>query len=233
VLAKGKILPQGDQRGWAGSPIPDLRLADRSPNRAPACGDLLSPGETGGVPPQAGYTVAQAGGVDASVPIGRTSTPEVFMNTAMFLAGYLATSLVAGLLGGLAMELAMWLIARAGLAKGDMILALGSLLTKTRENAYRVGLLIHVTAALGFGLVYTLLMVVLGYTHMPMSLMLGLGVGVFHGIVVSLMLVWVVSDRHPLEEFKEADLLVGLTHFAAHVVYGGVVGLVVGLSPML
>jgi hypothetical protein len=68
---------------------------------------------------------------------------------------------------------------------------------------------------------------------MPLSLMLGLGVGIFHGIVVSLMLVWVVSDRHPLEEFKEADLLVGLSHFAGHVAYGGVVGLVVGLSPLL
>jgi hypothetical protein len=93
--------------------------------------------------------------------------------------------------------------------------------------------MVHITAAIGFGLVYTLLMVTLGYTSMPMSLMLGLGVGVLHGIMVSLMLVWVVADRHPLEEFKEADLLVGLSHFAGHVVFGGVVGLVVGLSPLL
>ena len=153
--------------------------------------------------------------------------------TAIFLAKYLVTSLVAGVVGGLAMELAMWLIARGGLAKGDMILALGSLLTKSRENAYRVGLVIHATAAVGFALVYTLLMVTLGYTHLPMSLMLGLGVGVLHGLLVSLMLVWVVADRHPLEEFKEADLLVGLSHFAGHVAYGGVVGLVVGLLPLV
>ena len=154
------------------------------------------------------------------------------MNLAMFLVKYLLTSLVAGIIGGLAMELAMWLIGRAGHVKGDMILALGSLLSKTRDNAYRVGLVIHVTAAVGFALVYALLMVTLGYTHMPMSLMLGLGVGVMHGLLVSLMLVWVVADHHPLEEFKEADLLVGLSHFAGHVAYGGVVGLVVGLSPL-
>ena len=151
----------------------------------------------------------------------------------LFLVKYLCTALAAGVIGGLAMEGAMWLISRAGLAKGDMILALGSLLTKTRENAYRVGLVIHATAAIGFALVYTLLMVTLGYTHLPLSLMLGLGVGVLHGIIVSLMLVWVVADQHPLEEFKEADLLVGLTHFAGHVVYGGVVGLIVGLLPLL
>ena len=154
------------------------------------------------------------------------------MNLTMFLLKYLGTALVAGVVGGLAMEAAMWLIARAGLAKGDMILALGGMLTKERTNAYRVGLVIHATAAIGFALVYTLLMVTLGYTHLPQSLMLGLGVGVFHGLLVSLMLVWVVADHHPLEEFKEADLLVGLSHFAGHVVYGGVIGLLVGLSPL-
>jgi hypothetical protein len=155
------------------------------------------------------------------------------MNVATFLLGYLGTAIAAGILGGLAMELAMWLISRAGLARGDMVLALGSLLTKSRENAYRVGLIVHATAAIGFGLVYTLLMITLGYTAMPLTLMLGLGVGTLHGILVSLMLVWVVADRHPLEEFKEADLLVGLSHFAGHVAYGAVVGVVVGLSPLL
>ncbi|RXK53722.1 hypothetical protein ESB00_18730 [Oleiharenicola lentus] len=155
------------------------------------------------------------------------------MNLAMFLVNYLGTALVAGVFGGLAMEGAMWLIAKAGLARGDMILALGSLLTKSRDNAYRVGLVVHATAALGFALVYTLLMITLGLTRMPLSLMLGLGAGVLHGLLVSLMLVWVVSDRHPLEEFKEADLLVGLSHFAGHVAYGAIVGVVVGLSPGL
>src|SRR5436190_6046210 len=118
------------------------------------------------------------------------------MNLTLFLVKYLSTALVAGLLGGLAMEWVMWLISRAGLAKGDMILALGSLLTKSRDNAYRVGLIVHVVAAVGFALVYILLMVTLGYTQLPMALMLGLGVGTLHGILVSLILVWVVSDHH-------------------------------------
>lgn len=152
--------------------------------------------------------------------------------TAMFLVKYLCTALVAGVGGGLAMQLAMRLIAHGGHVKGDMILALGSLITKTRDNAYRVGLIVHVTAAIGFGLVYTLLMVTLGYTHLPLSLMLGLGVGALHGLIVSLMLVWVVADQHPLEEFKETDLLVGLSHMAGHVAYGAAIGLIVGLSPL-
>ena len=151
----------------------------------------------------------------------------------MFLVKYLFTSLVAGLLGGVAMQVVMWLISRADRTKGDMILALGSLITKSRENAYRVGIVVHSIAAIGFALVYTLLMVTLGYTDLPQTLMLGLGVGIGHGLLVSLMLVWVISDHHPLAEFKEADLLVGLSHFVGHVAYGGVVGLVVGLLPLV
>ena len=64
------------------------------------------------------------------------------------------------------------------------------------------------------------------------ALMLGLGVGTLHGMLVSLMLVWVVSESHPLPEFKDAGLEVGLSHFVGHVAYGAVVGLVVGLSPL-
>src|SRR3954470_20103044 len=115
------------------------------------------------------------------------------MNVATFLLGYLGTAIVAGVLGGLAMEWVMWLISRAGLARGDMILALGSLLTKSRENAYRVGLVVHATVAIGFGLVYTLLMLTLGYTPLPLSLVLGLAAGTLQGVIVSLMLVWVVA----------------------------------------
>ena len=72
----------------------------------------------------------------------------------------------------------------------------------------------------------------LGYTHLPLSMMLGLGIGFFHGLVVSLALVWIVSERHPLEEFNDAGLAVGLSHLLGHVVYGGVVGVVVGLSSL-
>jgi hypothetical protein len=152
--------------------------------------------------------------------------------TVKFILEYLFTALAAGVLGGIAMEVVMWLIRRASDVKGDMILALGSLITKTRDNGYRVGVIVHATVAIGFGFVYTLLLMTLGYTDLMLSVAIGLGVGALHGIMVSLMLVWVVADQHPLEEFKEADLLIGLSHVAAHVAYGGMVGLVVGFSPV-
>jgi hypothetical protein len=46
------------------------------------------------------------------------------------------------------------------------------------------------------------------------------------------MLVWVVADQHPFDEYSEADLAVGLSHLLGHVVYGAVVGLTIGVSPL-
>jgi uncharacterized membrane protein YagU involved in acid resistance len=113
-----------------------------------------------------------------------------------------------------------------------MIVALGSMFTKSRATAWRVGAALHIVAAIGFAIVYTLLLHALGYTGMPWSAALGAGVGFLHGLIVSLGLVWVVAEQHPLEEFSEAGLAIGLSHIVGHVVYGAVVGFVVGVSPL-
>ena len=112
------------------------------------------------------------------------------MNTAIPMLSYTLTALVAGLLGGTAMIFVMRLIGRTDPDKGDMILALGSLVTKSRENARRTGMALHVVSSIGFGLAYTLMMFLLGLTQMPLSMMIGIGAGIFHGLLVSLMLVW-------------------------------------------
>lgn len=145
---------------------------------------------------------------------------------------FVVTALFAGVLGGAAMEAMLWLLGSAGWAKADMIVALGSLLTKARDNAWRVGAIVHGSAAIAFGVVYALVMLTLGYTAMPHSMMLGAGIGFVHGLIVSLGLVWVVAEQHPLEEYNEAGLAIGLAHIVGHVAYGLVVGFIVGISPL-
>src|SRR5688572_105448 len=148
------------------------------------------------------------------------------------LFGFLLTALVAGLLGGIAMEAVLWIIGRGGWAKADMIVALGSMFTKSRDTALRVGVILHLISAIGFALGYTLLMYALGFTQMPYSGAVGVGIGFLHGLIVSLGLVWVVAEQHPLEEFNEAGLAIGLSHIVGHVAYGAVVGFIVGISPL-
>lgn len=145
---------------------------------------------------------------------------------------FLLTTLLAGVLAGVAMEGVLWVVGTAGWAKADMIVALGSLFTKSRETAWRVGATLHVVAAIGFAMLYALAMLALGYTHLPAAMLVGAGIGFAHGLVVSLGLVWIVAEQHPLEEFNDAGLAIGLSHLLGHVVYGAVVGLVIGVAPM-
>ncbi len=150
----------------------------------------------------------------------------------MDIVGFLLTTLVAGVLAGIGMEAVLWLVGTAGWAKADMIVALGSLFTRSRESAWRVGAVLHACAAITFAILYTLLMLKLGYSEMPTSMMLGAGVGFVHGLIVSLGLVWVVAEQHPLKEFNEAGLAIGLSHILGHVAFGALVGVVVGISPI-
>ncbi|ACB74820.1 hypothetical protein [Opitutus terrae] len=154
------------------------------------------------------------------------------MNAISLLISYLATSIAAGVLGGAAMLGAMGLMTRGGLSRGNMVEALGGLITKSRANAFRVGLIAHALSAVVFAMIYAFGMLWLGATGMPQALVLGLAGGFFHGLIVSLMLVWVVAEGHPFEEYNEAGLAVGVAHLFGHVVYGAVVGLVIGISPL-
>ncbi len=151
------------------------------------------------------------------------------MQSAAFIVHFLLTSIVAGFCGAAAMEVTMWLICRAGWAQGNMIVAVGSMLTRTREGAFRVGVILHAVSAVVFAMIYAFAMRQMGLSHLPTALFVGIGFGLFHGLVVSLMLVWIVAERHPLVEFREAGLAVGVSHFAGHAAYGALVGLVIGL----
>jgi hypothetical protein len=145
------------------------------------------------------------------------------------IARIAVTAVVAGLLGGAAMIAVMRLITRAEWAKFDMIVAVGSMVTRSRQNAFGVGIIIHAISAILFATLYTIVMWKTGLGHFPIAAFACTGIGIVHGMIVSILLVWIISEHHPLEEFKDADLAIALVHFAGHVAYGAVVGLVIGL----
>jgi hypothetical protein len=158
--------------------------------------------------------------------------PEDCMNMMTITAEAAFYAILAGLLGAGAMWLAMRLIERAGPPTGGMVVALGSLFTRSRNNALPAGLLVYFSAAVIFGLLYMVLMTRLELTTWPAALFTGAGFGFFHGLVVSLGLTWIVSDNHPLAEFRRVTPLVFLSHFAGHIVFGVVVGLVIAIAPV-
>ena len=154
------------------------------------------------------------------------------MDPVQVITTYLIVSVMAGIAGGVAMTGVMALVGSSDVPGRSMVNAVGSLLTRSRENARLVGVLLHGISAVGYGLLYTILLMALNLTSWPSALFGGFGLGTFHGIVVSLALVWVIADQHPLEEYRETGPMVFLQHLAGHVAYGVVVGCVVAFAPL-
>ncbi len=152
------------------------------------------------------------------------------MDPIALILQFLIFTIIAGLAAAAAMDGVMFLISRTGFTKGTMTVALGSLFTRSMETARVVGWFIHGVSGVLFAMLYTLLFLSFGLEAGLACLAAGLGIGFLHGIVVSIMLVMVVSEHHPIEKFRNAGIEVGVAHMAGHLAYGAVVGAVIGIS---
>lgn len=136
---------------------------------------------------------------------------------------------ICGLIGAFAMNLFMRQVSSAYSKRVDMVRALGSFFTGNLDNADSVGTAIHSVAGIVFGMVYFLIMNAMNALIFPSAIFLGLGFGFFHGLITSYGLMFIASERHPIEEYRKATLEEGLLHLVGHLIFGGVAGLVGGL----
>lgn len=143
---------------------------------------------------------------------------------------FLCTSLTAGLLGTCAMTLFMTGVTRSGLTNADMVRAVGSILTRSLDNALLVGSITHTTLGVVWAMIYIIAFNFLGVEGPWLLTLAGFGFGFGHGFVLSFFLVATVAEHHPMPEFRDAGVSVAVTHLLGHMVYGLVVGLIVGLS---
>jgi hypothetical protein len=122
------------------------------------------------------------------------------------------------------MSFCLYLIHWSGFANGDMVRALGSLVTRRYENSLPVGWVIHFSAGSAFALIYAQALEMTGFPTATLVVLICAVFALFHGSIVSLLLVVIIAEHHPLERFRQAGLPVAITHIAAHLVYGLVVG---------
>jgi hypothetical protein len=155
------------------------------------------------------------------------------MNAVTIIGGYLFWSTVAGSLGAAAMVLVLWGFTQSGLAKVRLLIALGSLVTRSYEKAILVGGFVHAVAGVFFGLCYTFIMVAVGHPGIGSNMLLGAVIGMLHGLVMALVLVSTVAEVHPLPEFQQRGYVIALSHWVGHVVYGLTVGFVIGMSGLI
>ncbi len=155
------------------------------------------------------------------------------MNSATLIGKFILWSALAGGFGAAAMLLVLWLFTVSGLAKVRLVIAVGSLLTRSYEKAALVGGCVHVTLAVFFGQIYTWVLIAIGHPGIGASMLWGATLGMFQGLVMSLILIAAVAEAHPLEEFQQRSFAIALSNWVAHVFYGLVVGAVIGASGLI
>ena len=135
-------------------------------------------------------------------------------------------TILAGILGTAGMTIVMWLIHRSGLANADMMRAIGSLYTRSYENSLLPGFIIH----FGVAFLYTAFLSIFLLRSVVALTGLGGMLGLLHGLVVSFALVALVAEHHPLEQFQKAGSEVVVAHMVGHIIYGLIVGAVIGIT---
>ncbi len=138
--------------------------------------------------------------------------------------------ILSGILGTSGMSLVMWLITRSGLTNADMIRAVGSIYTRSYKNALLPGIIMHFTAGIIFAFLYVVFLSLFSLGSVGAYIGMGAMTGVFHGLVVSYLLVVSVAEHHPLEQFQKAGSEVAAAHLFGHIIYGLIVGAVIGYA---
>lgn len=137
--------------------------------------------------------------------------------------------IVAGIVGTIGMTIFLSLVTKTGIAHADMVRAIGSLLTKSLNNAFNIGILVHTGWGILFGIIYVFILVNFNLTGFLLIVSIGMVIGFIHGFAVSLLLVVAVAEHHPLEQFRNPGFAVAVAHFIAHLFYGTLVGFIAAI----
>ena len=133
-----------------------------------------------------------------------------------------------GLAGTVAMTFFLLLPRWLGLAHVDVIRAGGALVVGSgNRSAFPVGLGIHIAMGIGFAFVYSAF---LSLSSLPFNALTGLLLGSIHGVIVMLLVSILIMEHHPEQRYHERGPATGLAQLGAHMLYGTVVGLIVGFS---
>jgi hypothetical protein len=132
-----------------------------------------------------------------------------------------------GVLATFMMTFFLWSITAKKIINVDMVRAIGSFITRTERNSLLPGVIAHISAGIGFAFCYVFLFSIfpVSINSLFLSSMIGGLVGIVHGVVVSMMLVFAVAEHHPIERYRQAGFAVAVCHLIAHVIYGVSIGL--------
>jgi hypothetical protein len=132
-----------------------------------------------------------------------------------------------GIAGTGAMTLFLLLPRWLGWAHVDVIRAGGALVVGMNNRAaFPVGIAIHIGMGIGFAFLYYGFLTI---SSLPFNALTGLLLGSLHGVVAMLLVSILIMEHHPNEKYHNRGPATGLAQLGAHMLYGTIVGSVVGL----
>ena len=132
-----------------------------------------------------------------------------------------------GVAGTLAMTLFLLIPRWVGWAHVDVIRAGGALVVGSdKRSAFPVGMAIHIGMGIGFAFVYYGF---LSLSSLPFNALTGLLLGSIHGVIAMLLVSILIMEHHPNSRYHNRGPATGLAQLGAHMVYGTIVGSVMGL----
>lgn len=142
---------------------------------------------------------------------------------------FVIVAAMAGVIATAGMTTVLWLITRSGRTNADMVRALGSFITRSYHNSLLVGTAIHFGAGIPIAMLYIVAFQVIRVESIASMMLAGAAFGFFHGFAFSFVML-TISEYHPVDKFHKADFQVAFAHLLGHVVFGILVGLMVGIS---
>jgi hypothetical protein len=138
------------------------------------------------------------------------------------------TQILAGVVATAGMTSFLWLMDKTGKVNANMVRAVGSAVTRSIETSLLPGIIIQFASGIFFAFIYIYALSLLQLSN-PFSYVLAGGIiGFAHGFAFSFIMV-ILAEHHPVERFQNAGFQVAIAHFVAHVIYGSLIGLIVGV----
>ena len=136
--------------------------------------------------------------------------------------------LTSGIVATLIMTAVMYLLTWQDFRRGDMVRAIGSLITRDYQRAFVYGLIVHGLVGITFAFLYYWALSFLGFDHVLNNMTYGALMGACHGFVVAFPLHVGLAEYHPVREFQKFTIPIALVHITGHIIYGLFVAALMG-----
>jgi hypothetical protein len=141
----------------------------------------------------------------------------------------ISLTVLAGILGTVGMGLAIGVFIRSGFINADIVKAIGSIYTKSYDNDLLPGAIIHYIAGVIVALLYVIFINPFFSCSVVSSIGMGAMTGLFYGIAVSFLLVFLIKKHYVLDQLRGSGFEVAAVYLISCFIYGIILGATTGV----